>query len=155
MSERAANGVMRGDLVFERVGLEAGGRAVLSDVDLRIGPGDFLALIGPNGAGKTTLLRTALGLVRPTQRPRALGSIDVASMPPVERAARIAWLPQVAPPPEGLSARETVAAARYRFREGHASSLVAADAALARVSASAARRASLSRCSRAANGSAS
>lgn len=38
---------------------------VLDDVDLRIGPGDYLAIIGPNGGGKTTLLRLVLGLSRP------------------------------------------------------------------------------------------
>lgn len=39
--------------------------AVLKDVDLRIGPRDFLAVIGPNGGGKTTLLRVILGLELP------------------------------------------------------------------------------------------
>ncbi len=38
---------------------------VLQDVDLRIGPRDFLAIIGPNGGGKTTLLRVILGLEQP------------------------------------------------------------------------------------------
>ncbi|MEX0731046.1 MAG: metal ABC transporter ATP-binding protein [Aquisalimonadaceae bacterium] len=39
--------------------------AVLQNVDLRIGPRDFLAVIGPNGGGKTTLLRVMLGLEQP------------------------------------------------------------------------------------------
>lgn len=39
--------------------------AVLKDVNLSIGPRDFLAVIGPNGGGKTTLLRVILGLEQP------------------------------------------------------------------------------------------
>lgn len=41
-------------------------RPVLTDVDLRVAAGEFVAVAGPNGGGKTTLLRVALGLERPT-----------------------------------------------------------------------------------------
>jgi len=44
---------------------------VLSDVDLRVEEGEFVAIAGPNGGGKTTLLRLALGLERP-ERGRVL-----------------------------------------------------------------------------------
>lgn len=40
-------------------------RDVLRGVDLRINPGEKVALMGRNGAGKSTLLRTAAGLVAP------------------------------------------------------------------------------------------
>jgi energy-coupling factor transport system ATP-binding protein len=43
------------------------GPSVLRGVDLRLYPGDRVALMGRNGAGKSTLLRLAKGLVEPTR----------------------------------------------------------------------------------------
>jgi zinc transport system ATP-binding protein len=41
------------------------GRPVLRNVDLKVEPGEFVAVAGPNGGGKTTLMRIILGLERP------------------------------------------------------------------------------------------
>ncbi len=46
--------------------LRYGGQTVLSDQDLRIAPGERVALMGPSGCGKTSLLRLVAGLVKPT-----------------------------------------------------------------------------------------
>lgn len=43
------------------------GAIALRDVNLRIEPGEFVAVIGQNGAGKTTLLKNILGLLTPTR----------------------------------------------------------------------------------------
>ena len=43
-----------------------GAVTALADVDLEVGPVDFVSLIGPSGCGKTTLLRVIADLERPT-----------------------------------------------------------------------------------------
>jgi energy-coupling factor transport system ATP-binding protein len=43
------------------------GPAILRGIDLRVEPGERVALMGRNGAGKSTLLRHARGLVEPTR----------------------------------------------------------------------------------------
>ncbi|WP_165079327.1 MULTISPECIES: metal ABC transporter ATP-binding protein [unclassified Desulfovibrio] len=46
---------------FEHVGVVAGGRTILADVDAVAPAGGATVLMGPNGAGKTTLLHCLLG----------------------------------------------------------------------------------------------
>jgi len=38
---------------------------VVEDIDLRIDPGEYVAVVGPNGSGKSTLMRLVLGLLDP------------------------------------------------------------------------------------------
>jgi len=51
----------------------------LSDIDLKVAPGEFVSLIGPSGCGKTTLLRTIADLEQPTA-----GDISVNGVSPHE-----------------------------------------------------------------------
>src|SRR4029453_8511808 len=43
-----------------------GGRALLSGIDLTVGPGETLVLLGRSGSGKTTLLKLINRLLDPT-----------------------------------------------------------------------------------------
>jgi NitT/TauT family transport system ATP-binding protein len=42
------------------------GVTALQDIDLEVGPGEFISLIGPSGCGKSTLLRVVGDLVEPS-----------------------------------------------------------------------------------------
>lgn len=50
----------------------------VSDLTLRVEPGQVLGFLGPNGAGKTTTIKTICGLVRPTSGEIRLCGYDVA-----------------------------------------------------------------------------
>ncbi len=76
-------------LSLHGVEVALGGRTVWRDVDLEVGPGEFVAVLGPNGVGKSTLLKALLGLVTP----RA-GDIRVLGRPPGAAAHEIGYLPQ-------------------------------------------------------------
>jgi branched-chain amino acid transport system ATP-binding protein len=54
---------MTGVLELSRVSSGYGDGLVLRDVDLRIEPGEILALLGKNGMGKSTLLKTIMGFL--------------------------------------------------------------------------------------------
>lgn len=48
------------------LGVTAGGRRILYDVDLAVAPGEIVTVVGPNGSGKTTLMRALIGAIRPS-----------------------------------------------------------------------------------------
>jgi energy-coupling factor transport system ATP-binding protein len=71
----------------ERV--DGGGVRALDGVDLRIGPGERVALIGQNGSGKTTLVRHLNGLLRPTAGIVTIDGIDAGTMTVAQLASRV------------------------------------------------------------------
>jgi zinc/manganese transport system ATP-binding protein len=75
---------------FDRATVKIGGRTVLSDVSLRVKPGEFIGVLGPNGAGKTTLMRAILGLIAPIA-----GAVRVFGKPPRRGNSAIGYVPQL------------------------------------------------------------
>ncbi|MGW4749173.1 ABC transporter ATP-binding protein [Streptomyces sp. NPDC004290] len=53
-------------LLTDGLGVRRGRVEALRRVDLRVGPGETVALMGRNGAGKSTLLSTLVGMIEPT-----------------------------------------------------------------------------------------
>ena len=63
-----------------------GGVRALDGVDLRIAPGERVAIVGQNGSGKSTLVRHFNGLLRPTDGRVTVGGYDTSTT----RIARLA-----------------------------------------------------------------
>jgi putative ABC transport system ATP-binding protein len=59
-----------------------GGQAVpvLSDINLDIAAGDFIALMGPSGSGKTTLLNLIAGIDKPDSGTLRVEGVDIAAL---------------------------------------------------------------------------
>ena len=81
-------------LVADRISVARGNRAILQDVSLTAGPGDFIAVIGPNGAGKSTLLSALAGLIVPATGDVSLDGIALNRIARWELARKRAYLPQ-------------------------------------------------------------
>lgn len=70
------------ELVADGVGFSyVAGRPVLKGVDLRLVPGERLAIVGPSGAGKSTLGRLLAGIHPPSEGSVQVGGADLTGLP--------------------------------------------------------------------------
>jgi zinc/manganese transport system ATP-binding protein len=66
-----------------------GERMLWDGLDLRVAPGEFVAVLGPNGAGKTTLLKVLLGL-----QALSAGTVTIDGHAPARGDSAIGYVPQ-------------------------------------------------------------
>ncbi len=76
-------------VMMDKVCFAYDGQEVLTDIDLTVRPGDFLAIIGPNGGGKTTLVKIIMGLLKPKS-----GTVRVLGEDPFSGRPRVGYVPQ-------------------------------------------------------------
>lgn len=105
-------------LVFEDVCFGFRTDDVVSHLSFSVHPGELLCIVGPNGAGKTTLLRLATGYITPRAGRVSLDGRDVSSYSALERAKRIALVPQSEPHTFAYTVRELVLLGRYPHSAG-------------------------------------
>lgn len=105
-------------LAVTRLSVMRGARRVLRDIEFSARPGEVVAILGPNGAGKSTLLEAILGLLPSSGDVRTDG-VDLLQLSAVERARRIAYVPQRSDLRAGLSVREVVALGRFAHGQGN------------------------------------
>jgi branched-chain amino acid transport system permease protein len=72
-------------LVGTDIGVHFGGVKAVDGVNVRVGPGQRMAIVGANGAGKTTLFNALNGFVPPTTGTVHLGDLDITGMPAYAR----------------------------------------------------------------------
>jgi energy-coupling factor transport system ATP-binding protein len=65
---------------------------VLSNVNLNIEPGEFVAIIGSNGSGKTTLVKHFNGLLKPSQGRVLINGLDTSKTRVSELARRVGFV---------------------------------------------------------------
>lgn len=99
-------------LEFEGVSIDIASTRIVSDVSLRIAPGEMVGLVGPNGSGKSTLLRSAYRVLRPVAGAALIGGESVWSMSAREAARRRAIVTQHTVLDAEFSVHEVVAMGR-------------------------------------------
>ncbi len=102
---------------------------VLRALDLRLAPGESLALLGRNGMGKTTLLKTIMGLLRVGEGRLSFDGQDMRRMTPHRRQRLgLGYVPQGRQLFGALTVEENL---RIGFGEGRGSAEEAEGLALA------------------------
>jgi iron complex transport system ATP-binding protein len=66
---------------------------IFEHLDLSLPEAQWISIVGPNGAGKSTLLKVLAGLL-PFEGEVSLHGKSLRSIPPRERAQKLAWLAQ-------------------------------------------------------------
>jgi ABC-type multidrug transport system fused ATPase/permease subunit len=95
--DREVTGVTAADERIEAEGVRYAyleGRDVLRGIDLRLRPGERLAMVGPSGAGKSTLGRLLAGIHPPTAGRVTVGGVPLVELPLDELRGHVALVTQ-------------------------------------------------------------
>jgi ATP-binding cassette, subfamily C, bacterial CydD len=86
----------RATVSLERVSFSYPARSgpVLEGFDLRLSPGETVALVGESGAGKSTVAALLLGLLSPTGGRITVGGVDLSECALDAWRRHLAWVPQ-------------------------------------------------------------
>ena len=102
-------------MTAQNLSYSAEGSPLVRGASFALEPGTLTALVGPNGAGKTTLLRLTLGLLQPDSGNALVDGSDIAALSPMERARKVAYLPQIRPLAWPQPVRDLVALGRFAY----------------------------------------
>jgi iron complex transport system ATP-binding protein len=93
-----------------------GKHVVLDNLSCTIPTGRCVALLGPNGSGKSTLLDCIAGLAHPSQGNISLHGSPLSQLPPLDRAAQFALVPQSSEGRIPFTVRQTILLGRLARR---------------------------------------
>jgi iron complex transport system ATP-binding protein len=91
---------------------------VLDGLTFEVDAGEILGIVGPNGSGKTSLLKLLAKVLRPRAGAMALFGRDLGTMPQIEVARTVAFVPQESPQVFPFTVMETVLMGRYPHHHG-------------------------------------
>jgi len=99
------------------VALDLGGRSILRDISLGLGPGEVLGVIGPNGAGKTSLFEVLSGRIPPKHGSIFYRGENITALP-LHRRARLGIGRTFQTPvvPEEMTVAQILKAARQAYQ---------------------------------------
>ena len=85
-----------GLVAFEHVGFQYpdSEKAALSDISIKIHPGEHVGIIGKVGSGKSTLAKLLAGLYQPAEGSISLDGINLNQIDPADLRRHITYLPQ-------------------------------------------------------------
>lgn len=88
--------VPKGNLILDKVHYRPQQKdaLILSNLSMRINPGEMVALIGPSGAGKSTLARLIVGAIQATSGEIRLDGVDVYAWERTDFGKHVGYLPQ-------------------------------------------------------------
>lgn len=91
-----SRGRLRGAIEFRDVSFSYPGTQVASlrNVNLKIEPGEHVAILGRIGSGKSTLQKLVLGLYQPAEGAVLVDGIDLRQLDPAELRRQIGYVPQ-------------------------------------------------------------
>jgi branched-chain amino acid transport system ATP-binding protein len=96
-------------LRLDGVSVSIGPVAILRNVSLEVGAGQFAGLIGRNGAGKTTLMRSIMGLLPCREGTVELDGVSLRAVPTHRRVTQgVGYMPEERRLVPGLSVEENV-----------------------------------------------
>jgi iron complex transport system permease protein len=108
----AAGGPAMSGPMLDALTVRAGSTTLLDGITATIAPGRLTAIVGPNGAGKSTLLRAIANII-PSSGGIRFGDTDLKALKPLERAHRLAYLPQAHELAWDISVADMVALGRF------------------------------------------
>jgi len=104
-----------GPLTISNLSVNYNNQPVISELNLTLQRAGIVALVGPNGAGKSTLIRAITGVTPISRGTIRLGSVDLLNISALDRARRIAVVPQHAHMPDNFKVQEIVMLGRTPY----------------------------------------
>ena len=73
-------------LELKNINFNKGRKKILTDINLKIDLGKFIAITGPNGSGKSSLMKIVMGIIKPTSGQLFFNGKDITKLDIDERA---------------------------------------------------------------------